>query len=71
MAHLYDKSHYYVDFSKSTLLTEDEKKALERIQEIYRPVERAEFLVEYRVQGKITDDDYETMTGLPYRYGGF
>ena len=66
---LFDKSHYYVDFSDSTRLSNDEKLALERIQEIYRPVERAEFLIEYRVQGKITDDDYERMTGLPYRYG--
>ena len=67
--HFYDKSHYYVDFSNSDLLTKDEKVALERIQETYRPVERAELLIEYRVQGKITDDDYERMTGLPYRYG--
>jgi len=64
-----DKSYYYIDFSDNELMSNDEKKALERIQEIYRPVERAEFLIEYRVQGKITDDQFEYMTGLPYRYG--
>ena len=67
--HSYDKSHYYVDFSDSESLTDEEKIALERIQEIYRPVERADFLIEYRVQGKITDDQYEQMTGIPYMYG--
>lgn len=71
MAQLYDICKFYVDFSKSTLLNDDEKRALEKIQELYRPVERAEFLTEYRIQGKITDDEYETMTGLPYKYGGF
>jgi hypothetical protein len=69
MAALYDKSHYYVDFSNNELLTNDEKLALERIQEIYRPVERAEFLTEYKIQGKITADDFERLTGLPYVFG--
>lgn len=64
----YDKSYYYVDFSKRDNLTDDEKTALERILETYRPIERADFLIEYRVQGKITDDDYETCTGIPYRF---
>jgi hypothetical protein len=64
--HRYDKSHYYKDFSNSTLLTDDEKRALETIQNIYRPIERAEFLIEYIVSGKITSDDYELLTGIPY-----
>jgi len=64
-----DKSHYYIDFSKSDKLSDDEKKALERIQELYRPVERAELLNEYRVQGKLTDDEFTTLTGIPYCYG--
>jgi predicted nucleotidyltransferase len=66
---LYDKSHYYVDFSNSNLLSDVEKVALERIQETYRPVERVEFLLEYKVSGKITADQFETMTGLPYDFG--
>lgn len=66
---MYDKSHYYVDFSNNTKLTNEEKLALEKIQEIYRPVERAQFLIEYRIQGKITTDEYEQMTGLPYNFG--
>lgn len=68
MAIKYDKSHYYIDFSERENLTEDEKKALETIQSLYRPLERVEFLIEYRAMGKITSDEFETMTGLPYTY---
>lgn len=64
----YDKSQYYIDFSNRDNLTNDEKIALEKIQELYRPIERVEFLLEYRVTGKISSDDFETMTGLPYNY---
>lgn len=66
---MYDKSHYYIDFSNSKLLSDDEKIALERIQDTYRPVERVELLLEYKVAGKITADEFETMTGLPYDFG--
>ena len=66
---MYDKSHYYVDFSNSKLLSDDEKIALQRIQDTYRPVERVELLLEYKVAGKITADEFETMTGLPYDFG--
>lgn len=65
----YDPSHFYIDFSKSILLTDAEKKAIEQIQQTFLPMERAELLNEYRIQGKITDDEYEIMTGIPYRYG--
>jgi len=65
----YDKSQYYVDFSDRDNLTNDEKKALEKIQELYRPIERVNFLIEYKVQGKITADEFEKMTGIPY--GGY
>lgn len=68
MAAIYDKSKFYIDFSNHPNLTDDEKKALESIQALYRPIERVEFLIEYRVQGKITADEYETMTGLPYNF---
>ena len=66
---VYDKSSYYIDFSNRTNLTEDEKRALEAIQNMYRPIERVEFLIDYRAQDKITADDFETMTGLPYNFG--
>lgn len=66
---MYDKSKYYIDFSDRENLTNDEKTALEKIQEVYRPIERVEFLIEYKVQGKITADEFETMTGLPYDFG--
>ena len=32
----YDKSQYYIDFSDREGLTNDEKTALERIQQMYR-----------------------------------
>lgn len=69
MAVTYDMSKYYVDFSSRTNLTDDEKKALEAIQKTLRPIERVDLLIEYKITGKITDDDYETMTGLPYNFG--
>ena len=65
----YDKSQYYIDFSNNDNLTNDEKSALERIQSTYRPMERVDFLIEYKVSGKITSDEFEKMTGLPYDFG--
>jgi len=64
----YDKSFYYIDFSGRDNLTDDEKKALEEIQNSYRPIERVELLLEYRITDKITADEFEQMTGLPYNY---
>lgn len=64
----YDKSFYYIDFSDRDNLTSEEKIALENIQKTYRPIERVDLLLEYRIQGKITADEFETMTGLPYNY---
>lgn len=68
MAVQFDMSKFYVDFSDRDNLTNDEKVALENIQKIYRPIERVDLLLEYRAQNKITNDDFETMTGLPYIY---
>ena len=62
----YDKSQYYIDFSDHENLSNDEKIALERIQQTFRPVERVDLLIEYKAQGKITADEFEKMTGLPY-----
>lgn len=62
----YDLSQYYVDFSDRTNLTDDDKSNLKSIQDTYRPIERVDYLTEYRLLGKITEDDYETMTGVPY-----
>lgn len=69
MAQQYDKSAYYVDFSNHTNLTNDEKTALQRIQDTFRPIERVTLLLEYKAQGKITADEFEKMTGLPYNFG--
>lgn len=57
---------YFVDFSDSKLLTEEEKINIKDIQDKYRPMERVDFLMDYRTQGKITEDEFETMTGVPY-----
>lgn len=66
---MYDKSKYYVDFSNHDNLTKDEKTALENIQLVYRPIERVNLLLEYKAAGKITSDEFETMTGIPYNFG--
>lgn len=68
MAVVYDKSKYYIDFSDRDNLTNDEKIALEQIQDKLRPIERVDLLLVYRAEGKITDDEFETMTGLPYSF---
>ena len=65
----YDMSQYYIDFSNHDGLTNDEKAALEAIQQQYRPLERITFLIGYNIIGKITSDEYETMTGVPYECG--
>lgn len=65
----YDKSQYYVDFSNHDGLSNAEKSALEQIQQTLRPIERVELLLEYKIQGKISSDEYETMTGVPYNFG--
>nr|DAX41711.1 MAG TPA: major allergen I polypeptide [Caudoviricetes sp.] len=64
----YDQSAFFIDFSLDPNLTDEEKIALERIQQLYRPVERVELLLEYKVNGKITGDQFEQMTGMPYEY---
>lgn len=66
---IYDKSQYYIDFSDHTNLSNEEKVNLEKIQELYRPIERVDYLLEYKIQNKITSDEFETMTGLPYNFG--
>lgn len=68
MAVQYDKSQYYIDFNNHPNLTNDEKSALEKIQQLYRPIERVDLLIEYKVTGKITADEFEKMTGLPYSF---
>lgn len=68
MSLIYDASKFYIDFSKHTNLTDDEKKSLEQIQQTFRPMERVPYLIEYRIREKITSDEYETMTGLPYNF---
>lgn len=63
----YDEGQYYIDFSDRDNLTSEDKEALENIQ-TYRPMERVDFLSDYLLSGKITDDDYEKMTGIPFNY---
>jgi len=63
---IHDLSQYYIDFSNRTNLTDSEKTYLENIQNSYRPIERVEFLTEYLLMAKITNDDFITMTGVPY-----
>jgi len=64
----YDESKYYVDFSRRENLTEYEKATLENIQKTYRPIERVDLINEFVINGKITLDDFESLTGLIYSY---
>lgn len=68
MAITYNPSQFYVDFSEHENLTSDEKKDLMHIQDEYRPIERVEYLMPYRLEGKLTDDEFEQLTGLPYTF---
>lgn len=61
-----DKSHFYVDFSDRDDLSNDEKAALEMIQASLRPIERVDVLLQYVIDGKISPEQFETMTGLSY-----
>lgn len=63
-----DASLFYIDFSDNVLMTNEEKDQIKRIQLEFRPIERIEFLLDFKVEGKITDDQFETMTGLPYLF---
>ena len=63
-----DLSKYYIDFSNHDELTNDEKNYLEYVQKTFYPIERVTHLLDFRAMGKITTDEYETMTGLPYQF---
>ena len=63
-----DLSKYYIDFSNHDDLTSDEKNYLEYVQKTFYPIERVTHLLDFRAMGKITTDEYETMTGLPYQF---
>ena len=60
----------YINFTARTDLTPDEIKSLESIQQIHLPIERVDPLLEFKYAGKITTDEFETMTGLPYSFTG-
>jgi len=60
-----DKSFYHVDFSSHSNLNKVQKNALEKIQQMYLPMDRAQFLLPYKSAGLISADEYSTMTGIP------
>ena len=66
MARLYNETDYKIDFSSHTNLTEGEKNELNVIQESYRPMERIDYLLKFKDTDKITDDEWEKLTGLPF-----
>lgn len=59
-------NNYFVDFSLNQTLTQAEKDLINEIQERYKPMERVDLLLEFRNNGKITEDEFEQMTGVPY-----
>ena len=60
----------YINITARTDLTPDEIKNLESIQQTHLPIERVDPLLEFKYAGKITNDEFETMTGLPYSFTG-
>lgn len=60
-----------IDFSKNERLTDEQKKALENIQENFLPIERATYLADYKEKGLITEDEFSELTGIPYVFGSF
>lgn len=68
MAKVYNKNDYFIDFNEREELDPMDIQALMEIQETYRPVDRVEYLLRFRAEEKITDDDLEKLTGIPYQY---
>ena len=68
MAKVYRKEDYGIDFQYRDGLSQDDVIALMDIQDKYKPVDRIEYLLKFRAQNKITDDDLEKLTGIPYQY---
>lgn len=65
---VFDSEKYYIDFSERDDLTKAEKDYLEYVQRSFYPIERVTHLLDFRASGKITTDEYEKMTGLPYQF---
>lgn len=63
----FEKNNYIVDFENNEKLTTKDKEELKEIQEKYYPIERTEHLTEFYLDGKITDDEYETLTTVPFQ----
>lgn len=59
---------HYIDFTNHSNLTDNEKAELEMIQQRYYPIERTEYLEEFYINGKITDDEYEKLTTVTYSH---
>lgn len=68
MAKVYNSNDYFIDFNEREELDPMDIQALMEIQEKYRPVDRVEYLLRFRAEEKITDDDLEKLTGIPYQY---
>lgn len=64
----YKENNHYIDFSKYDNLTPAEKHELEQIQKKYYPIERTDYLMEYYLNGKINDDEYEKLTTVQFQY---
>lgn len=63
----FEKNNYLVNFENNEKLTDEDKKELKRIQDQYYPMERTEHLAEFYLEGKITDDEYEILTTVPFQ----
>lgn len=68
MAKRYNRNDYFIDFTQREELEQEDVQRLMEIQETYRPVDRVEYLLRFRAEEKISDDDLEKLTGIPYQY---
>jgi len=59
---------FFIDFKTYKDMDQRTIDDLMLIQENYNPAERVEYLMYYRVNNIISDDDYETLTGQPYKF---
>ena len=59
---------FYINFTEYKDLDKKTIDDLMMIQDNYNPCERVEYLMYYRVNNIISDDDYETLTGQPYKF---
>lgn len=63
-----ETNRFYIDFSDRDNLNQEDKEALKALQESLRPIERIQYLLDFVISGKISIEDWEVLTGIPWNY---